>query len=238
MAHRESPKMNVKERAIYEQQKRRELRLRRIKRRQMIRLAGRILVLALLSSAIFGIIMTAVLVNNFSQSPEKYEYTFSVKKEDDKLQLQKNIKTKDNTCYFSLRDMAELLGYRIMGDVNVMSAVWDNGDVVSFYIDTNVYSANGTLRTMDNASFFSGMDGDVYIPVEFFAGTFEGIELTGEKKGRQIDYTLTVSDDFSLCFSDNYPINPLFISESEISLPAKSLFLSDLSEYEKYMNHH
>lgn len=236
MAHWESPKMNVKERAIYEQQKRRELRLRRIKRRQMIRLAGRILVLALLSSAIFGIIMTAVLVNNFSQSPEKYEYTFSVKKEDDKLQLQKNIKTKDNTCYFSLRDMAELLGYRIMGDVNVMSAVWDNGDVVSFYIDTNVYSANGTLRTMDNASFFSGMDGDVYIPVEFFAGTFKGIELTGEKKGRQIDYTLTVSDDFSLCFSDNYPINPLFISESEISLPAKSLFLSDLSEYEKYMN--
>lgn len=236
MPRRIDAKMSARDRAIYEQRKRRELRLRRMKRRQMMVFAGRVFVLALLSSVIFGVIMTAALINNFSRTPEKYKYSLTVIKENEKEYIQKNIKIRDNVCYFSLGDMADILGYSIMGDVNVMSAVLNENQAVSFYLDTNVYSANGTSRTMSNASFFSGMDGDVYIPVDFFSGTFDGIELTGEKKGKNIDYTLNISENFSLVFSDNAPIPVLQNFKNEISLPGKSLFLTDLSEYEKYMN--
>ncbi len=229
--------INARERAIYEQRRRREKQMRKKKRAKMIAYASRITLLALISSFLFGIVLTCALAYDFSKAPEKYEYTLDITLNGEKVKGGYNIKTSDNTCYVSLGSVAKLTNCKIMGDVNVMSAVFDDNNSVSFYIDTPVYSVNGISRTMDKPSFFSGIDGDVYIPVDFFNGTFEGIELSGEKKGKRIDYTLSITDGFAPVFGNVSPVSiPAELKNNSKFIVPANKFVADLSAYEKYMN--
>ena len=95
-----------------------------------------------------------------------------------------------------------------MGDVKIMNAVFtdiSDEERVSVYLNTDSAVYGKTVRLLGAQSYFSGSDGDVFVPVSFLENAFEGAELTGVQKGSRIDYTLTVSDACRLAYSNDVP---------------------------------
>lgn len=236
MGNPQHEKLSAKERAIHEQQKRKQVHEKKKRAKAKMKNFSRILILALIAAALFLIILTLSLVKNFSASPEKYDYSMRITTDGESFKSFNNVAIHNNSLYFSLNSMAEILGCKIMGDVSEMSCIFDDGSVITFFIDTNVYSVNGLTVYMNNALYFSGMDGDVYVPIEFFAASFHGIELSGNKKGKKIQYTLYISEDFATAYSPNLPSEPISPDEALFPTLPGTKFISDLSEYEKYMD--
>lgn len=228
--------MNARDRAIYEQQRRKQAALRRRLRAEKRSFAVRVLLLALIASVLFAGVMILFVSRDFAKAPEKYSYTFTVRKDGEPVRLKKGAVTRGGVCYFSLSDLAEPLGYRMMGDVSVMNAVFDDETRFSVYLDTEVTAINGVSRLTGAPSFFSGTDGDVLVPVSFFDGAFEGVTLSGEKNGTSIAYTLDITSGFRLAFSDNRPSALPDTSGVVTATPPGSAFVADLSAYETYMD--
>lgn len=228
--------LSPRDRALYEEKRRKYLAHRRRKRTAALLYALRVLILGLAASALFGVLMIAAVKYDFSKTPEKYTYSLKVVRDGKTLSLAKGITVKNNTCYIALSDFSELLGFRLMGDVHVMNAVFDDESRISVYVGTDNARFGDSLRLLRAPSYFSGLDGDVYVPISFFENTFDGAELTGVKSGRKIDYTLTLAD----------PIRPALTAAAPIALPDTtglhfstapgSAFLTDLSAYEMYMD--
>ena len=236
MGNPQHEKLSAKERAIYEQQKRRQAHENKKRAKAKWKNFSRILILALIAALLFFVVLSLSLFKNFSSSPEKYDYSMKITYDGEKFKSFDDVSIHNNSLYFSLNSMAEILGCKIMGDVSEMSCVFEDGSVITFFIDTNVYSVNGLTVYMNDAPYFSGMDGDVYVPVEFFAGSFNGIELTGNKRGKKIKYTLNISEDFAASYSHNLPSEPISPDEALFPTLPGTNFISYLSEYEKYMN--
>lgn len=95
---------------------------------------------------------------------------------------------RDNTLYVSLEDLSNLIGFKLMGDVKVMNAVFtdiSDEERVSVYLNTDCAVFGKTARLLGAQSYFSGSDGDVYVPISFLENAFEGAELTGVQKARE-----------------------------------------------------
>lgn len=236
MKKQNNPTLNARDKAIFEQQKRKE-RLAKKKRAQ-VRAAkmSRIMLLACVAVILFVLILSLSLIKNFSSAPEKYDYSMRITYDGENYKNFEDTQTRNNALYFSLNSMSEILGCKLMGDVSQMSCVFDDGSIITFFIDTKVYSVNGLSVNMENASYFSGIEGNVYVPVEFFADSLEGIELTGHKKGNKIQYTLNIGTEYSSAYSDNLPGEPINAEQIVYSTIPGTPFISDLSEYEKYMD--
>lgn len=228
-------KMTARERAFYENERRKALAIRKKRRSAFLLYAARVGIMALGASVLFGIVLVAALKLNFSSSPEKYEYSLKIVYDGKEIQPENGIKTVDNVCYIPLSTVSQVLGCGIMGDVTRMSAVFPDRDI-SFNLDTDIYSVNGVTRTTDGASFLTGTDGDVYVPIGFLGGSFDGIELFGVKDGSKISYTLAVSPDFTLAFGTYAPEAVPDMTELFAEVAPLNEFITDLSEYEQYMN--
>ena len=234
-ANRNQP-MDARERAIYEQHRRKQRKQRRQRRAQHRSFATRILLLAVIGTALFAGAVIAFVMRDFAKAPEKYSYTLTVLKDGEPVKLSKGAVQRNNVCYFSLSDFSDLLGFRMMGDVNVMSAVFDDGTRVSFAIGTEVATLGNASCLLGAPIYFSGSDGDVLVPVDFFNGAFDGITLSGEKKGGKIDYTVSVNGDFRLAYSSDNPCELPDTSDIVTATQPGSAFVADLSAYEKYMD--
>lgn len=210
-----------------EQRRRRAMRTRYI---------GRVLFLALVASLLFAVIAILCVSCNFSKTTEKPEYTLTVTKNGGKYTLSKGIAVKDNVCFVSLADLSDLMGFKIMGDVNVMSAMFPNGDSAAFYVDTEIVALNGVPHSLEAPSYFSGAEGDTYVPLSFLNGTFDGITLTGVKDGQKIAYTLDVTDGFTTAFTAKNTTQPPENLPEHTATPPGSEFVADLSAYEQYMD--
>ncbi len=236
MAKQPAPRLSPRDRALYAEKRRKYLAYRRRKRTAALLYALRVLILGFTAAILFGVLMVLAVKYDFSKTPEKYTYSLTVMRDEKKISLKKGVTVKNNVCYVALSDFSELLGYRLMGDVRVMNAVFDDESRISVYVGTDNVSYGGTLRLLRAPSYFSGMDADVYVPISFFEGTFDGATLTGVKNGKKIDYTLTLTDSIRPAFTASSPISLPDTTGLHTSTAPDSAFLTDLSAYEMYMD--
>lgn len=146
---------------------------------------------------------------------------------------------RNNTLYVSLEDLADLIGFRLMGDAKIMNAVFSDrsdDERVSVYLDTDSAVYGKTVRLLGAQSYFSGSSGDVFVPISFLENSFDNVTLTGVQKGARIDYTLTVSGESRLAYSADTPVPLPDVSGIDTSTLPDNEFLTDLSAYEKYMD--
>ena len=228
--------MTPRERAIYEQQRRKAAYERRQKRSEFFGYAMRILIMALIAALLFGIVLAISISVSFNSTPEKYKYSLSVTLDGEEAKTQKDIAVRDNKCYVSLSAMSDHMDFGVSGDVHEMNAVFDSGDVITFVLDTDIYKVNGIARTADGVSYMMGSDGDVYVPINFFNGTFDGITLKRKADGRRIRYSLDIDSGFSVAFSDSTPIPMPDMSALELKAEPENDYITDLTEYEQYIN--
>ncbi len=228
--------MSPRDRAIYEQYRRKKAAEKRRKRAAFYKYAGRVGIMALVASLLFFIILAITMSIDFSSAPEKYEYSLKINVDGEEVKPEKSISVKNNICYVSLGAMSKIFGFSISGDVHTMNAVFENGDKISFLVDSDIYTVNGVTRSGGGASYFSGSDGDVYVPITFFNGTFDGIVLKREENRRKVKYTLEIKEGFGVAFEKSSPIGLPDMSKVITEVKPENEFLTDLSEYEKYMN--
>lgn len=234
-----TPNTAARDRALQAEEIRKKRYYRRKRRAENLAYALRIFLLALAACAVFALITVFFVKRDFAKSPDRFSYSLSVKKDDKSVPLKKGTVVRDNTLYVSLEDLSNLIGFKLMGDVKVMNAVFtdiSDEERVSVYLNTDCAVFGKTARLLGAQSYFSGSDGDVYVPISFLENAFEGAELTGVQKGSRIDYTLTLTDSFRLAFSADTPIPLPDSSGIDTSTKPDNEFLTDLSAYEKYMD--
>ena len=234
-----TPNTAARDRALQAEEMRKKRYYRRKRRAENLAYALRIFLLALAACAVFALITVFFVKRDFAKSPDRFSYSLSVKKDDKSVPLKKGTVVRDNTLYVSLEDLSNLIGFKLMGDVKVMNAVFtdiSDEERVSVYLNTDCAVFGKTARLLGAQSYFSGSDGDVYVPISFLENAFEGAELTGVQKGSRIDYTLTLTDSFRLAFSADTPIPLPDSSGIDTSTKPDNEFLTDLSAYEKYMD--
>ncbi len=229
-------KMTPRERAIYEHEHRKLVSERRKKRRVFMGYASRIFAMALAAAALFGIVLALTLKLDFDSSPEKYSYNVEVLLDGEKASLSKKPVSHDNECYVSLQALADIMGFHISGDVREMNAVFDNGDKLTFVIDTEIYKVNGVARSGSGVSYMNGSDGDVFVPINTFLGSFDGINLERTAKKSKVTYTLDIATGFSAAFSDSKPIASPDMSALKLTAEPENDYITDFSEYEQYIN--
>ena len=233
------PNTAARDRALQAEEMRKKRYYRRKRRAENFAYALRIFLLALAACAVFALITVFFVKRDFAKSPDRFSYSLSVKKDDKSVPLKKGTVVRDNTLYVSLEDLSNLIGFKLMGDVKVMNAVFtdiSDEERVSVYLNTDCAVFGKTARLLGAQSYFSGSDGDVYVPISFLENAFEGAELTGVQKGSRIDYTLTLTDSFRLAYSADTPIPLPDSSGLDTSTKPDNEFLTDLSAYEKYMD--
>ena len=234
-----TPNTAARDRALQAEEMRKKRYYRRKRRAENLAYALRIFLLALAACAVFALITVFLVKRDFAKSPDRFSYSLSVKKDDKSVPLKKGTVVRDNTLYVSLEDLSNLIGFKLMGDVKVMNAVFtdiSDEERVSVYLNTDCAVFGKTARLLGAQSYFSGSDGDVYVPISFLENAFEGAELTGVQKGSRIDYTLTLTDSFRLAYSADTPIPLPDSSGLDTSTKPDNEFLTDLSAYEKYMD--
>lgn len=234
-----TPNTAARDRALQAEEMRKKRYYRRKRRVENLAYALRIFLLALAACAVFALITVFFVKRDFAKSPDRFSYSLSVKKDDKSVPLKKGTVVRDNTLYVSLDDLSNLIGFKLMGDVKVMNAVFtdiSDEERVSVYLNTDCAVFGKTARLLGAQSYFSGSDGDVYVPISFLENAFEGAELTGVQKGSRIDYTLTLTDSFRLAYSADTPIPLPDSSGLDTSTKPDNEFLTDLSAYEKYMD--
>ena len=234
-----TPNTAARDRALQAEEMRKKRYYRRKRRAENLAYALRIFLLALAACAVFALITVFFVKRDFAKSPDRFSYSLSVKKDDKSVSLKKGTVVRDNTLYVSLEDLSNLIGFKLMGDVKVMNAVFtdiSDEERVSVYLNTDCAVFGKTARLLGAQSYFSGSDGDVYVPISFLENAFEGAELTGVQKGSRIDYTLTLTDSFRLAYSADTPIPLPDSSGLDTSTKPDNEFLTDLSAYEKYMD--
>ena len=234
-----TPNTAARDRALQAEEMRKKRYYRRKRRAENLACALRIFLLALAACAVFALITVFFVKRDFAKSPDRFSYSLSVKKDDKSVSLKKGTVVRDNTLYVSLEDLSNLIGFKLMGDVKVMNAVFtdiSDEERVSVYLNTDCAVFGKTARLLGAQSYFSGSDGDVYVPISFLENAFEGAELTGVQKGSRIDYTLTLTDSFRLAYSADTPIPLPDSSGLDTSTKPDNEFLTDLSAYEKYMD--
>lgn len=228
--------MSAREKAIYEHNMRKAKSHSRKKRKALYKKALRILILSFALSLIFALILSLCIYADMGRTPEKYNYAVKIIKDEKSVSLEKGIKIENNTCYAPLGDVADVLGFDIMGDVKVMSLVSDSGEKVSYYTDTNVVKAAGVFRYTENPAFFSVKEAEVYVPVSSLMGLFENVEVSGVKKRNKITYTISITGEPMLSFSENKDVPLVDTSGIFVATAPGTPFKADLSAYEKYMD--
>lgn len=234
-----TPNTAARDRALQAEEMRKKRYYHRKRRAENLAYALRIFLLALAACAVFALITVFFVKRDFAKSPDRFSYSLSVKKDDKSVPLKKGTVVRDNTLYVSLEDLSNLIGFKLMGDVKVMNAVFtdiSDEERVSVYLNTDCAVFGKTARLLGAQSYFSGSDGDVYVPISFLENAFEGAELTGVQKGSRIDYTLSLTDSFRLAYSADTPIPLPDSSGLDTSTKPDNEFLTDLSAYEKYMD--
>lgn len=228
--------MTPRERAIYEHEKRKKAAVNRKKRAEFMLYAARVGILALVAAALFGVVLTASILLDFSKAPKKHDYTLNVTVNGEKAELSKDIQIKENICYVSLSSLSKVMGFSMSGDVRCMNAVFPDGDIISFMPDTDTYTVNGVSRKSDGVPYVIGKDGDLFVPVRVFEDVFSGISLGRETKGKKINYTLAVDDGFEAYFDNSRPLEAPDMSQIHPQAQPEGEFITDLSAYEIYMN--
>lgn len=236
MDRRRKPGMTARERAFYEQQRRKQAHERKLRRAQKRKYINGVIMLGLIASAFFAAVIILLVMWDFSRAPEKYEYSLEVSDNGERVSLSNGITVKNNTCYVSLSDLSEYMDFKMIGDVNVMSAMFNNGDAMSVYVGSDVIRFNDIPVQTGAVSYFSASNGDVLIPVTALRNAFEGVVLEAEKSGKKIDYRLSIADGLYCLYSGNNTFEPFNKESVDTSTPPKHEFTADLSAYEKYMD--
>ncbi len=227
---------NERDKAFIELNKRKIMMEKRQKKAARLLKFTQAFVLAAAGTILFVLVMIFALSRDFSKAPDKMSYTLSTLSNGKKKAVS-DFCVYENECYFSLNEFSDKLGYKVVGDVNVMTAVFEDGEKISFNIGTNIANINGFSKFLGHNIYFSAKSADVYVPVEFFENTFDGIILNISKSGKKIDYTVEFgSDTIKLKSPENYLTYPLDKSLYLLQASPESDFVADLSAYEMYMN--
>ena len=138
---------------------------------------------------------------------------------------------KNGEYYVSLTEVCRVLSLTLHGNVKSMTLTTRDGLDATFSIGTPNVSISGKSVILTGRTYFENEN--LFIPVSFFTKHCKGVNAEFDKMGKQKGY--------NLIFSDNLSFNSERQTESHAaSLSAfrhdDSMFISDLSEYEKYMN--
>lgn len=138
--------------------------------------------------------------------------------------------------FVSLTHLSSKLGFTIHGKSGeTMTLSIEGNDVAAIAVGTQNVLCGNISSVMSSPSVFK--DEQLFVPSSFFEICFDGVKIEYNKAGGKKGYNIIFDSEFSLLHTNDSGTDA--ISRADINaLKAEQMpeFVSDLSEYERYMN--
>ncbi len=241
------------QRRIFEEKERRRKEAERRRRQREARvLKTRIMVFSVIFLVLLAIALLCVLISflvtrvpsDAGSEPAPYTYYFKENEKDDLTWKQtKENSVKDGILYIDFSKFAEAVGFTITGSGDERRIVTGDGaEELAFTVGTPIVSVNSFSYRMNANAVYSSVN-DILMPLSFVEECVRGVNVTVNDE----EHTVTLEKTDEVLFvikpadavppvddgseSDDDTSNPT----DEPEIPATE-FVSDLSEYEMYMN--
>ncbi|MBE6640367.1 MAG: hypothetical protein E7619_02150 [Ruminococcaceae bacterium] len=150
--------------------------------------------------------------------------------------------------YIDFSAVAKLCGFSAVGDASGITYAFTSSSGIDQYItfrfDSNSVTVNGHDVTMEGIAFMK--DEVLRIPFSFIDANISGLVAEVDEKERTVTITrekMTGSrpddpkyEEIVLLLQPEIPVTSPFEGEEDVPDPMDVEFISDLSEYEQYMN--
>lgn len=149
--------------------------------------------------------------------------------------LNKNELYYDEKFYLPLSAIGKLTEIKVTGDKDKLSFIFEcNDEYAKFVINTTEAEVNSNPIELSHKALM--IDGELYLPFDFFTEHMMGFTLTIDDKNNT--YTITADSTTEPQFILKAPSTTTPIEENDVTDLTDSPidFLVDLSSYEEYMN--
>lgn len=231
--------LTAQERAAIEQKRRRIAALKAKKRKQQIDKAKAVFTFAVIGLIISLIIIFGYIFVDFSKTDASSAQPLKITLmgEEAKKLDKENYFHRNGEYYISLTHLAPLLDFTIHGNATSTMTLSDSigNDIASFGIGTNDVRCGSVQSFLSNPSYFENQQ--MFIPVSFFTSFFDGVNAEFNSKGGLQGYNLIFEKGFSPKHTTDSGTQSLsYDIIGEQKAVSKPEFISDLSQYEMYMN--
>ena len=229
---------NISDKNFREMQRRRALAQRKKLRRQKIEQIKAVAIFALAGTLICLAVIFGCIFHDFFEKSENSTLPVKITLggdepvflEDDSFFF------RDGEYYVSLTALSSLTDFTIHGRADQsMTLAVDGKDAFSFDVETSKVLCGGKWSVMSNRSVFEKEQ--LFVPASFFPTFFEGVKNEYNSKGKKEGFNIIFDSTFSPSHSvDNGTPSLPHGALTELNALKKPEFITDLSEYEMYMN--
>ncbi|MBO4950590.1 MAG: M15 family metallopeptidase [Clostridia bacterium] len=225
----------TREEAILAEKRRAEERRRRRETKKLVEKGVAIGIFALIAAAICLIIMFAYIFIDFRSVEKTPDQPVKVtyQKNDTVVLNDEYFDHRNGEYYVSLAKVSELCSFTLHGNSKNMTLTLPDGKSASFDTGTPSVKVGSVYSVLKNKTYFSG--GHLFIPVSFFEDMCKGIRCEYDKLGKVKGLNLIFEKDFTFKVLKNEESEAIIYNAPSDS-SEKSMFKSDLSDYESYMN--
>lgn len=249
-AREREAKLREQKRIFEEKERRRREAERRRRQKEARILRTRITVFSVIFFVLLAIALLCVLISFWGtkvpseagSEPSAYNYCFKENTKDDITWKQtKENSVKNGVLYIDFSKFAEAVGFTITGSGDERRIVTGDGtEELSFTVGTPIVSVNSFSYRMDANAVYSS-ENDILMPLSFVEECVRGVTVTVNEEEHSV--TVEKTDDvlFVIKPADTVPPVDDGSDDDTSSLPDEPKipeveFVSDLSEYEMYMN--
>ncbi len=251
-AREREAKLREQKRIFEEKERRRREAERRRRQREARVLKTRITVFFVIFLVLFAIALLCVLISFLTtkvpseSGAESAAYNYSFKENEKDVLAWKQTKensVKNGVLYIDFSKFAEAVGFTITGSGDERRIVTGNGaEELAFTVGTSVITVNSfSYRMAANALYSS--ENDILMPLSFVDECVRGVTVTVDEEKHTV--TLEKNDDVLFVIKPADTVPPVddgsetdentSDSSDDPVIPTVE-FVSDLSEYEMYMN--
>ncbi len=232
----------------------RELLARKAKRDAERRRRGfrnRVIITVTLAAVVMAIMAAIFLVDFYSTPDAEYSGKVTIKIGESSERVSASVAYTDGIIFVPFNTLAEYLGMDVVGGADAMRFVIPTADTsdssgsgneqyVVFRPDDAIAEVNGTSVRMSAPAKLVGKV--IWIPADFLESYISGLTVTvaedsvtvartqlAQGTGDELKYA-----DYYFLLSEQEPLDP--VERNDIAAVPAVSFLTDLSEYEKYMN--
>ena len=205
----------------------------------------------------FFVVLLAVVVGlfacSFFSAPDKPDSSMKITYGDLTVKVEENLAYRDSKLYLSFSRIADYLELSRTGDAdsarfvfasNNTSSEGNGEEYAQFFRDDTKAFVSGTEIRMSSPAFFSG--DEVYVPAEFVKLYMIGLNVDEDASAHTVSVTrekLAETDEdgerleAEVTLALKAAVAPNSIDIEDASVDASDVtFITDLSEYEQYMN--
>ena len=226
----------ARQRALYEEEKRRRKHMREKKMRAFMRMFISVAVFSLIGLIVSLSAIFIMINSDFNKKDKEASSKIVLENSifyDGKEELDEDLYFyRNGEHYISLSVFTDHFDCTLTGDVKLMTLTSENSESTSFTVGSTAASVNGNRISLSNPTYFS--NGQLFVPQSFITKYIENTQGVYSGRGAGRKYIITIPEAIVFTLKNTSTTHRIEnISGAEYE---STMFTTDVSAYEEYVN--